>query len=288
MSVYSRSSLIAVVACLLAAGAAPARAVALDGVPALPGGATSITGHLVAGPTDKGEALDFVFARPSDSKPITGFDVELTKQLHVIAVSDDLTIFLHDHVAHVAKNGHFRLRMVFPRPGLYHLYADSTPTGLGQQVLRFDLPVGTSDASGHPAAVNATGLVGRDGDYSVAFDSFDLIAGHEAALKFHLAKGGKPAADLHPYLGVAAHAVFIDIADLSYLHVHASAAAASHQMDGMAGMDMGSPAPMPASAKLGPDLSLHVAPPKQGAYALWIQFIGGKEVRTVSFIVTAK
>jgi hypothetical protein len=132
-------------------------------------------------------------------------------------------------------------------------------------------------------------------------------------LTLHVEKGGKPAADLHPFLGVAAHAVFIDTDDLSYLHAHASpssakpaAGAASHRMEGMegmhgmgemhgppgmsemSGMDMAQPLAMPASAKVGPDMSLHVKPAKAGNYALWIQFMGEKEVRTVAFGVTVK
>ena len=45
---------------------------------------------------------------------------------------------------------------------------------------------------------------------------------------------------------------------------------------------------MPTSAKVVPDLTLHVKPEKAGNYALWIQFIGDKDVRTVPFGVTVK
>ena len=45
---------------------------------------------------------------------------------------------------------------------------------------------------------------------------------------------------------------------------------------------------MPASAKVDPDLSLHLTPPKSGTYALWIQFVGGAEVRTVPFVLSVR
>ena len=292
--------------------AAPA---ALEGSNALLGTEQSVTGTLAAAPgKDNSQSLDFALMRIGEGKLITKYDVELTKQLHVIAISDDFTTFLHDHVTQVAKDGHFRLNMAFPQPGLYHVYADSTPSGLGQQVLRFDLPVGTAQTSGTLPAPRARNLEGADGPYAVKFDNLDLTASQEAELTLHVEKGGKPATDLHPFLGVAAHAVFIDTDDLSYLHVHAlpgsakpAAGAASHEMKGMegmhhdmgdmkgmpgmshmSGMDMSHTPAMPASAKVGSDLSLHVKPAKAGNYALWIQFIGGKEVRTVAFGVAVK
>jgi hypothetical protein len=281
-------------ALLLGAAAAFADSRPMDGVNAIPGVQTKLAGKLVAAPDKNGsEALDFVFMRAGESKPILKYDIELTKRLHVIAISDDFKTFLHEHVIRVVKDGHFRLIMAFPHPGLYHVYADSTPTGMGQQVLRFDLPVGTAQASRQPSDLIATGLEGNDGRYSAKFDALDLVAGKESLLSLHITKSGRPASDLHPFLGVAAHAVFIDTGDLSYTHVHASASsdktAAGHKAHGMSGMDdMDMGHATPASAKFGPDLSLHVVPPKAGAYKLWVQFIGGEKVRTVPFVVTAK
>jgi hypothetical protein len=288
-----RSLSIAAAALVLVAAAEPRRTLALDGVDALPDGAAKVTGRLVAMPSEKGEMLDFVFMRRGDTKPITHFDTELTKQLHVIAVGDDFRTFLHDHVTRAAQDGHFRLTLNFPHPGLYHLYADAVPSGLGQQVLRFDLPVGTAVAAPQGTKLQPTGLSGRDGRYSVRFDALDLAAGQESLLTLHIDKEGKPAADLHPFLGVAAHAVLIRQDDLLYVHVHAVPAEsrpspAMRGMEGMAGMPgMAAPA-LPAGARVAPTLSLHVTPPRPGIYALWIQFIGGREVRTVPFVLAVK
>ena len=65
-------------------------------------------------------------------------------------------------------------------------------------------------------------------------------------------------------------------------------ASKSPSMGGMHGMDMAHAPPMPAAAKVAPDLSLHVKPTKAGNSALWIQFMGEREVRTVAFIVTVR
>ncbi len=39
-------------------------------------------------------------------------------------------------------------------------------------------------------------------------------------LVVHILEGGSPAADLHPYLGALAHAVFLNAGNLSYVHAH--------------------------------------------------------------------
>jgi hypothetical protein len=151
-------------AVILGGSAIFAAAATLEGTNALPSTQQSVTGKLFAAPgSGNSETLDFALMPVGEDKVITKYDVELTKQRDVIAISDDFTIFLHDHVTRAAKDGHFRLNMAFPQPGLYHVYADSTPSGLGQQVLRFDLPVGTTPASQRPPALRATGLEGADG-----------------------------------------------------------------------------------------------------------------------------
>ena len=95
-------------------------------------------------------------------------------------------------------------------------------------------------------------------------------------------KNGRPAHDLTPYLGVPAHAVFVAAKDLAYVHAHATALTPSghgghdpHSGHGASGRDD----PVPS------DLTLHVTPPHAGAYALWVQFMGGGEVRTVPFSI---
>jgi len=307
--IFLRSIAVAGTVVLLGAAMASAAPATLDGVNALPDTQQSVAGKLVATPgRNNSEALDFVLMPMGSDKPITKYETELTKQLHVIAISDDFKAFLHDHVTQAGKDGHLRLNMTFLHPGLYHVYADSTPTGLGQQVLRFDLAVGTAQASRKNPDLATTGLEGADGPYSVRLDPLDLSAGKETELMLHIQKQGRPATDLHPFLGVAAHAVLIDTDDLSYLHVHPSPGAGeapagtAHHMEGMqgtghmnmpgmggpGGMNMGQMPAMPASAKVDPDLSLHLTPPKSGTYALWIQFVGGAEVRTVPFVLSVR
>jgi len=66
------------------------------------------------------------------SQPVTRHNVELSKRLHLIAVSGDLRTFVHEHGDKPDARGHFRIAMTLPHSGLWHVYADAMPAGLGQ------------------------------------------------------------------------------------------------------------------------------------------------------------
>lgn len=279
---------------------------ALTGAYALPEGQPKVAASLAATPGRDGtETLDIAMTALGQQRPLTRYETELSKQLHVIAVSSDFRTFVHEHAERPAANGHFRVSMRLPRPGRYHVYADAAPSGIGQQVMRFELDVGGAQAPQPPAAPLPSPLEAADGRYAARFDPFELRAGQESQLGLHLLRDGKPAPDVTPFLGVAAHAVFIGAADLTYVHVHATPAAApggtgapvqrdlagtqgaapggQGSMAGMAGEAM--PASLRAGARVPPDLTLHVLAPKAGTYLLWIQVMAGGKVRTMPFVV---
>jgi hypothetical protein len=256
--------------------ARPAGAEPIKGVFALAGKPAGIEGTLEAMAQPNGEALDIVFTRPDQAVPLKDYAVELTKQLHVIAIRSDFGDFVHDHVTRVDEDGHFRLVMKLG-PGLYHIYADCAPTGLGQQVVRFDVSVGGVKAQAPD--LQPTGLSASSGDYTVRFDALSPVAGQEAMTTLHILKNGQPAPDIMPFLGVPAHAVFIDTEDLSYLHAHPMAMGGD--MKGMSGMK-------PAKGPVDPNFMLHFTPAKAGIYKLWIQFNGGGKLQTVPFVFAVK
>lgn len=291
----------------------------LAGTYALPDGQAKVSATLTVLPSPKPAppgtvTLDVAMTPLGAARPATRYEVELSKRLHVIAISDDERTFLHEHADRPGADGHFRVPMRFPHGGAWHVYADAVPAGLGQQVMRFDLDRGGSAPAPRPGPPQPTGLEGADGRYAVRFDALDLRAGQDAQLRLHVLRNGKPAPDLAPFLGVAAHAVFIDAADLTYVHVHAapsdipSAAPAAggtgapmhHDMTGAAAAEMpgmahgghdgmpgmgGGGAPLRPGARVSPDLTMHVRAPKAGAYLLWLQFMAGGQVRTVPFVV---
>ena len=113
--------------------------------PALQDVQAKTRGHLVSQDVEANpltRKLDFWLTKRPSGVTLTRYDVDMTKLLHVIIVSDDFSTFLHVHPM-FSKDGHFRIRQRFRKPGLYHVYADGEPQGIGQQVFRFDLPIGT-------------------------------------------------------------------------------------------------------------------------------------------------
>ena len=295
----------------------------IEGAFALPGVPQAVNGQLKVvetGPLSR--EIELVFTDKATGEQIEDFDLELTKELHILATDAGLTHLIHQHPDGVAADGTFTATLEFPEPGRYHIYTDAVPTGLGQQVLRFDVTVGdeTETTQSQPATTDsATGeLVSSDGPYTVTLDASQLKAGVESAVSLLVEKDGAPAADLEPYLGVSAHAVFIRAEDLAYVHAHATPGddalgheaheapaphhatepdAGGHEHGAMAaGHENGhdaAPAPQEAhdshaaaaAGSVEPEMSLHVTPPAPGTYALWIEFIGGEEIRTVPFTI---
>ncbi len=163
----------------------------LTGAYALPDGRAKVAATLTATPKSASQAgtqtLDLAMTRLGTGQPVTRYETELSKQLHLIAVSGDFRTFVHEHGDKPDAHGHFRRPMAFPHAGLWHVYADAVPAGLGQQVMRFELDLGDGMSGTHPTAMpQPTGLEGADGRYGVRFDALDMRAGQEAELRLRL------------------------------------------------------------------------------------------------------
>ena len=259
------------------------KAQVLKGEPALQGSSAQTEGFLRATASAKApfsQQLDLWMTLPKSTVPIRKFETEMTKKLHVIIVSDDFKTFLHIHPS-LAPTGHFVITQAFPSAGTYYVYADGLPNELNHQVFRFKLDVG------HPSQPSArnlptTGMGVQVGPYEVDLSSVRLHSGKMEMLDLQILENGKPAKDLHPYLGAAAHAVFLNAKDLSYVHVHPMAA-------DMMMMDMSKPMPdMPDTASVSPDMMLHIALREPGTYKMWLQFRGtGDKLYIAEFTILA-
>jgi hypothetical protein len=221
---------------------------------------------------------------------ITSYDEEMTQRIHLIVVSDDLRTFLHVHPA-LGRDGHFRIDQPLPRRARYLVYADAIPHGFGQQVFRFALDAGGAAADRRD--LSERGTTAHVDGYTVTLSASRVRAGTATALAVHVTKGGRPAGDLHPYLGTLAHAVFLDARDLSYVHVHAGelAPASPHgeaPMGSMGSMGSMESAPLPDGAVSSPAMSLHVMLAERGTYKLWLQFRGGGALHVAAFVIRAE
>jgi hypothetical protein len=234
--------------------------------PSLPGGlAVSENGYtlrLADTTADPGRGVRVAFTIDgSDGSPVTAYDVEHGKRLHLIAVRRDGTGFQHVHPT-LADDGTWRTRLALT-PGDWRLFADFNPTGGVGTTLGADLAVAGDYRPAEPTPVRTTTTV--DG-YTVTLDGH-LQPGADARLTLSVTRDGRPVTDLQPYLGAYGHLVVLREGDLAYLHVHP---------DGTPGDGTTPP---------GPDVVFHAEVPSAARYRLFLDFRHDGRVHTAEFTV---
>jgi hypothetical protein len=192
-----------------------------------------------------------------DGRPVTRFERDQTKLLHLIVVRDDLTGYQHLHPA-LGAGGRFTVPLDLGRPGRYRAIADFT-TGGKRYALGTNL-VAPGDATAAPLpSPSATGTA--DG-YAVRLRAGRIVAGREATLTFAVTRGGAPVAGLQPYLGAYGHLVALRRPDVAYSHVHPTAE----------DRDAGT-------------ITFAADFPTRASYRLFLQFRAAGRVHTVPFTV---
>lgn len=191
-------------------------------------------------------------------------EVEQTKKIHLIVVSDDLAYFTHIHPEEKA-DGTYEVHTTFPAGGKYTLFADYKPVGGDHTINKTQLTV-----NGKPAAVKT--FTSNQLTATTA-DGFKLVlqpkggkleTNAQTQLEGTLTQNGKaldPAA-LEDYLGAKAHMVIISLNDKEYLHVHP-------------GVENGK-------------FNLHTTFDKPGIYRGWIQFQSKGKRYTADFVMNVK
>ncbi len=217
---------------------------------------------LLASPTltaGRAGVLAFTVNGP-DGRPLTTYTPTHTKDLHLIVVRRDLTVFDHVHPTRDA-GGTWSVPLVLDEPGAYKVFADFAPEGRDTAlILGTDLTVAGAYVPDTLPAVSTTAVVD---DYSVTLAG-DLTAGKDSEVTLSVSKAGLPVTDLQPYLGTFGHLVAIRTGDLGYLHVH------------------------PEQGPAGPGITFTVDVPTAGTYRMFLDFQHGDRVRTAAFTVTAK
>lgn len=197
-------------------------------------------------------------------EPVTDYDVEHEKELHLIAVRRDFAGFQHVHPVLDESTGVWNIDLDLT-PGTWRLFADFKATGADAVTLGADLVVAGDHQPIAMAGETRTATV--DG-YEVTLRG-DLSAGSDAKLTLSVGRDGEPVTDLQPYLGAFGHLVALREGDLAYLHVHP---------DGEPGDGTTQP---------GPDVVFHTAVPSSGTYHLYLDFQHDGVVRTAAFTVAA-
>ncbi len=78
--------------------------------------------------------LQMIITNPKDGKRVTDFEIMHERIFHFFLVSQDLSIFVHDHPVKGADSV-FRLPYTFPKPGLYQILSDFYPKGGTPQLI---------------------------------------------------------------------------------------------------------------------------------------------------------
>lgn len=205
----------------------------------------------------------------------------------MVIVNADFSTFLNVHPA-LGADGHFTIEQEFPFAGLYYLYADGEPNGGDHQVFRFDLALSKNNSLARPVLV-PTGKEVSIGPYTVGLSKTRLNAGGMDTIEAQIFKGDTPAGDLHPYLGVPAHAVFLNSQDLMYVHAHPMPLMTGPpDAMNMPAMDVSKMTlDMPDSASSPPHIVLHVSVKEPGTYKLWLQFRSGNQLYIAPFVLVA-
>ena len=196
--------------------------------------------------------------KPNEQVPL---DVEHTKKIHLIAVSEDLSWFDHIH-PEIGADGAYTVKEKFPTPGKYTLFADYKPSGANHTVDYLNVTI----AGAVPTAktYGADKLVSDAGDgFSVKLmpDGGKFATNMAMHINGEVMQNGKPVDvnTLEDYLGAKAHMVVVSLADKKYLHVHPSVE--------------------------GGKFDLHTTFEKTGIYRGWIQFQSKGKVYTSDFVM---
>lgn len=288
-STRRRLSAVLLGAILLAAGAAKAHArsprVEQTGVFALLGGTAKIVSRFwVSHPNGLSGTLKVRQFEPDGKTPILDYDIDMQHLMHMVIVRDDFATFAHVHPDFDTQTGTFWQQFTQDANHRYYVYADTTPHGIGQQVFRFTLGgVGGGSPAFARLAFSASAREATAGPYVVRLSKTTLPANRAKNLNITVLKDGEPADDLVPYLGAAAHVVFINTSTLAYIHVHPMLRDAKNAKTPPTNTAM------TMEGKAGPFLQTELPPLPAGSYKVWIQIMGGGDnVYTAPFTVLVR
>ncbi|MES2460127.1 MAG: cupredoxin domain-containing protein [Armatimonadota bacterium] len=231
--------------------------------------------------------LNIRIVNEGTKKTVRDFELTHEKKMHFLMVSEDMAWFSHEH-PNLGKDGVFRLRTTFPRPGRYHLYADATPSDGDNQILPMTFTVGGTGApiiaasSTRPLTPDTT-LTRRIGDISISVAVQPKVLRQEksAILTYTLRDAkGRPIRDMEPYLGAMGHLMAIRQDGEEVVHTHAlHAVAPGTKKIEEGGLTLTSA----MSTASGPTFSFKIALPTAGIYKIWAQFQRRGQVITVPF-----
>lgn len=219
----------------------------------------------------------------------------------------DMKAFWHLHPDQT-QPGDFAVNLPIMPEGQYKLYADIVHhTGFPEtQVATVNLPAVTGEAmngddAGSLDLAPADKVAQLSGGYRMVWQQ-DGLSSKDLSSKDHSFKAsqpywfrfrvedkdGKPAADLEPYMGMAAHAVFLSTDGNVFAHVHPAGSVSMAAVNlaegrsakaGMENMDHATPSG---------EISFPYGFPKPGDYRIFVQIKRAGKIETGEFVAKAE
>jgi hypothetical protein len=157
-----------------------------------------------------------------DQRPATGFQLNMTKQLHFFVVRDDLSVYLH---AHPEPDGDiWRTTISLPGDGRFRMYAEFIPPSTERHPepivlgLPFQIP---GDATKALLPSPSTEAITDFGYRVVVQGGLTLPLSTPAKIRLAISDpGGAPVESLEPHLGAYGHMTAFHTEQLSTTHMH--------------------------------------------------------------------
>ncbi|MDO5512289.1 heavy-metal-associated domain-containing protein [Corynebacterium sp.] len=197
-----------------------------------------------------------------DGEPVTDFETEHEKELHLIVVRADGQQFRHVQ-PEMNPDGVWGIPWRWDVGGTYRVFADFVPADTGEAVT-LSTTVQVSGVFRAVAAEPATETSVDDFDVAV---TGQLIAGESSTLTMTITHDGQPVTVLEPYLGAFGHLVALRNGDLAYLHVHPHGDAPQ------------------AGQTSGPEVVFEATAPTEGRYLLFLDFQVDGQVHTAPLVI---
>lgn len=232
----------------------------------------------VSAPGEAGETgqLSFRVLDP-DGSPLTGYETNHEKDLHLIVVRSDGAGFRHVHPKLDRETGFWSLPWEWTEGGTYRVFTDFVPTGATEPLtLSRSVEVGGDFEPVVPALSRKDEVNG----FAVTLAG-DLKPEESRDLTATITRNGEPVTDLQPYLGAFGHLVALREGDLAYLHVHAGDEHEGGTGDGSDAHSHGQPT-------AGPEIGFRTEAPTPGRYLMYLDFKVAGEVHTAEFVLEAR
>jgi hypothetical protein len=154
-----------------------------------------------------------IYIKDKSGNPVTHFEVNHEKILHLIVVNDQLNQYYHLHPKNLG-DGKFQIQKNLSN-GSYKAFIDIKPKNLKYVVKPVQFKVGKNEIVHEPNLIPDTKLTKEVEGKTVSLNMSSNKAHKMITLDFKL-----DTTNLEPYLGAMGHVVILDEHATHYLHVH--------------------------------------------------------------------